>query len=252
MFSFDSSCSSSYQLSSARSSLIPQHIRHTLITNTTDTSLAFHPRDHSSLSNSDRPPLSAPVSHAESWRYPLHGRTNSHTFSNFDRSASRLSEPIAGYDDEDEQQATDESYDDTIRNSLPPAPYSAPITRKASVMPSPMHAIATPKPNLLFAIASDDVEQVKRVLESGDAGPNDQVGPQSALAFTLTNDKLQHKMEIVKSLLAFGADPSALNNPELNPPQRIAGEAEATAPITTLLEGMDPATRCVCSTPPLR
>lgn len=109
-----------------------------------------------------------------------------------------------------------------------------------------MHAIATPAPTLLFAIASDDVAQVKRVLESGEAGPNDQVGPQSALAFTLTNDKLQHKTEIVKALLAFGADPSVLKNPEMNPPQRgVLGmdTDQATSPRPTLPEGMDPATR---------
>ena len=91
------------------------------------------------------------------------------------------------------------------------------------------------------------------MLESGKAGPNDHAGPQSALAFTLTNDKLKNKMEIVKALLAFGADPSSLNNPELNPPQRPGSslsndtEAEGTrdvlAPQSTLLEGMDPATR---------
>jgi hypothetical protein len=109
-----------------------------------------------------------------------------------------------------------------------------------------MHAIATPPPTLLFAIASDDVAQVRRVLENGDAGPNDQVGPQSALAFTLTNDKLYHKIEIVKALLAFGADPSALKNPESNPPPRSVmsghGSPEATT-LATTLEGMDPATR---------
>ncbi|KIM79757.1 hypothetical protein PILCRDRAFT_98157 [Piloderma croceum F 1598] len=108
-----------------------------------------------------------------------------------------------------------------------------------------MHAIATPAPTLLFAIASDDVAQVNRVLESGDAGPNDQVEPQSALAFTLTNDQLHHKMEIVKALLAFGADPSDLKNPELNPPRRNVasgdgrGEAITQSPV---LDNVDPAT----------
>ncbi|KAG2350087.1 P-loop containing nucleoside triphosphate hydrolase protein [Suillus weaverae] len=77
-------------------------------------------------------------------------------------------------------------------------------------------------PTLLFAIASDDVNEVRQVLESGEAGPNDQVGPQSALAFTLTNDKLSHKNEIIKALLAYGADPSALRNPELNPSAQVS------------------------------
>lgn len=164
------------------------------------------------------------------------------------RPSSRLSEPAHGFEDDDEDDfGPDASHDTTIRNVLPIAPYSAPIGYRGSVMPSPVHAIATPKPNLLFAIASDDVAQVRQVLESGEAGPNDQVGPQSALAFTLTNDGLQHKMEIVKALLAYGADPSALKNPELNPPQRhsISSNIGSSPPPTTSLEGMDPATRYV-------
>jgi hypothetical protein len=62
----------------------------------------------------------------------------------------------------------------------------------------------------MFAIASDDVEQVKQALESGGVNPNEAVGPQSALAFTLTNDKLTNKLEIVKALLAYGADPESV------------------------------------------
>ncbi|OAX41570.1 P-loop containing nucleoside triphosphate hydrolase protein [Rhizopogon vinicolor AM-OR11-026] len=103
-----------------------------------------------------------------------------------------------------------------------------------------------PKPTLLFAIASDDVNQVRQVLESGDAGPNDQVGPQSALAFTLTNDQLSHKNEIVKALLAYGADPSALRNPGLNPSPEggeISESGSHSQPAETTPEGMDPATR---------
>jgi hypothetical protein len=76
----------------------------------------------------------------------------------------------------------------------------------------PSHAIATPRPTLMFAIASDDVSQVQRVLESGEANPNDQVGPQSALKFALTSDQLTNRLEIVKTLLAYGADPAGLKN----------------------------------------
>ncbi|KAI6166826.1 P-loop containing nucleoside triphosphate hydrolase protein [Pisolithus thermaeus] len=115
------------------------------------------------------------------------------------------------------------------------------IPRPTSASESPIHAIATPKPTLLFAIASDDVEQVRKVLESGEAGPNDPVGPQSALAFTLTNDRLARKNDIVKVLLAYGADPSALRNPALNPTART--ESNMCPPLETTLEGMDPATR---------
>ncbi|KAF9246235.1 P-loop containing nucleoside triphosphate hydrolase protein [Melanogaster broomeanus] len=106
----------------------------------------------------------------------------------------------------------------------------------------PASALVAP-PTLLFAIASDDVEQVRQALESGEAGPNDPVGPQSALAFTLTNDKLAHKQEIVKALLAYGANPSALRNPTLNPAARTGGDEPTGPPPETMLEGMDPATR---------
>jgi hypothetical protein len=51
-------------------------------------------------------------------------------------------------------------------------------------------------------------EQVRQVLKSGVAGSNDSFGPQSALAFALMNDRLTHKIVIVKMLLAYCADPS--------------------------------------------
>ncbi|EGN95763.1 hypothetical protein SERLA73DRAFT_113458 [Serpula lacrymans var. lacrymans S7.3] len=95
----------------------------------------------------------------------------------------------------------------------------------------------------MFAIASDDVEQVRQVLESGDAGPNDQVGPQSALAFTLTNDRIINKVDIIKALLSYGADPGALKNPDFNPPQHGTEAAPLNTPHATTLDGMDPATR---------
>jgi hypothetical protein len=116
----------------------------------------------------------------------------------------------------------------------------------ASHPATPIHAIATPRPTLLFAIASDDVSEVRRVLDSGHAGANDQVGPQSALAFTLTNDQLKNKMEIVKTLLAFGADPSELNPPQHRTPSG-GNEAnrERSTTLSTILQNMDPATRHV-------
>lgn len=115
----------------------------------------------------------------------------------------------------------------------------------------------------MFAIASDDVEQVKLALESGDAGPNDAVGPQSALEFALTNDQLLHKMEIVKTLLAYGADPSVVNKVERErAAARREGEGSVPVPLASgsvqasealpvspvvpsMMEGIDPATRLV-------
>lgn len=90
---------------------------------------------------------------------------------------------------------------------LSPAKSSPPNSQ----IPTPIHAIATPRPTLMFAIASDNPAEVERVLASGEAHTNDAIGPQSALEFALTNDALVNKTEIVKTLLAFGADPSSLS-----------------------------------------
>lgn len=101
----------------------------------------------------------------------------------------------------------------------------------------------------MFAIASDDVNQVRQVLESGDAGPNDAVGPQSALAFTLTNEKLANKLEIVKTLLAYGADPKVAKTIQV-PAQPLQDDDDSqqllpqeARPARTLMDIMDPATK---------
>ena len=98
----------------------------------------------------------------------------------------------------------------------------------------PSHAIATPRPTLMFAIASDDVSQVQNVLESGEADPNDQVGPQSALKFALTNAQLTNRLEIVKTLLAYGADPAGLKNPS-------SGGQEYSRRSSVVISGSSPA-----------
>jgi hypothetical protein len=101
----------------------------------------------------------------------------------------------------------------------------------------------------MFAIASDDTKSVHHVLEHGHADPNEPMGPQSALAFALTNERLAHKLDIVKALLAYGADPMALRNPTLNPPHRNTSVGDdsmlLSPPPTTTLEVMDPAMRYV-------
>ncbi|KAG7446255.1 P-loop containing nucleoside triphosphate hydrolase protein [Guyanagaster necrorhizus] len=89
----------------------------------------------------------------------------------------------------------------------------------------------------MFAIASDDVQQVRQVLEHGEASPNDNAGPQSALAFAITNDQLLQKLEIVKTLLAFGADTSSLEK-ELGSPHGTDAKSLGSA-----LDQLDPATR---------
>lgn len=132
-------------------------------------------------------------------------------------------------------------YDETIRR---PIPQTTPVARASAVFHQP---VVTPRPTLMFAIASDDVEQVRQVLESGEANPNDCFGPQSALAFTLTNDKLTKKLDIVKTLLSYGADPSTAKKVE--PPYssllegQIPEQSTELVPEPTVKNAMDLATR---------
>lgn len=148
------------------------------------------------------------------------------------RAFSRQSEP---YLPQDAQSGEDNASDKYVRRPIPSV--SAP-QRETLSAPVSAHALATPRPTLLFAIASDDVKQVRKVLENGDAGPNDSVGPQSALAFTLTNDQLSNKLEIVKALLAYGADPNHLKEGSVSSPRN--GQIPPA-----MLDKMDTATRYV-------
>ncbi|KAI0313123.1 P-loop containing nucleoside triphosphate hydrolase protein [Amylostereum chailletii] len=135
--------------------------------------------------------------------------------------------------------------EETVRRHLP-RPVSVHVRPQVSPSPS-LHSPAPAVSSLLFAIASDDAEQVRTVLGRGDVGPNDDTGPQSALAFALTNEQLSNKVDIVKALLAYGADPAALRDPERNPPHRSDMDSRSSMivspPPMTSLEAMDPATR---------
>ncbi|KIM48688.1 hypothetical protein M413DRAFT_437873 [Hebeloma cylindrosporum] len=228
--SSNNSLSHSRLLSSTRSSLLPSHIRNSLLHSEAPSPLSTN--FFESFANLDGP-QSAPV---DSWR-------NSVTQS---RPSSLLSEPF--YDDDEEPDTIRykrDPFDETIRRLVP---QTAPVNHAPSQFPPSIFAIETPKPTLMFAIASDDVKQVRQVLESGDAGPNDAVGPQSALAFTLTNDKLANKLEIVKTLLAYGADPKVAKTIQVpvqppldtDDPQQLSQEAP---PTQTLMDIMDPATK---------
>ncbi|KAF7337863.1 C3H1-type domain-containing protein [Mycena venus] len=112
--------------------------------------------------------------------------------------------------------------DTTIRRRIPPAPIHIPPTHPTS----PMRAAsalafvhpATPRPTLLFAIASDDPEAVR---------PGE-----SALQFTLANKQLSNRFEIARVLLAFGAQDGAEEVPGTVDPAmryyvRRAGEEHA-------------------------
>jgi hypothetical protein len=167
-------------------------------------------------------PQSTPLPHSQIWR------RSSVSFAAPDehpRAPSQLSEPAIRpiYEEEDHHDTYEvydqypeydnnnsDSHNQTYRRticspSLPTPPPSAPGSQPPS-RPT-YHAVSAPEPTLMFAIASDDVAEVRRVLETGDAGPNDVVGPQTALEFALTNNQLANKMDIVKTLLAYGADP---------------------------------------------
>lgn len=96
----------------------------------------------------------------------------------------------------------------------------------------------------MFAIASDDVKQVKDVLARGKADPNEYVGPMSALEFTLTNDKLANKLDIVKTLLAYGADPTSAAKLEKHvSSDSQPDDKDCSEGPRSLMEEMDPATR---------
>ena len=235
------------KLSSARSSLIPQ--RNLIHSTNNSPTFAWNQPDLPSHSNK---PQSAPLTQSEAWPGSFHPRKVFPHLNHADmhpRTQSRLSEPTIAHGDEGDEWDEQDRRDHVIRRAIP---HAVSVTRPFTpIARSPFHAIATPRPTLLFAIASDDVMQVRHVLESGDAGPNDQVGPLSALEFAITNDKLTHKIGIVKTLLAFGADPSPLTNPERNSPRHQLDSNDLNketssprgAPSYTLLPNMDPAIR---------
>lgn len=104
----------------------------------------------------------------------------------------------------------------------------------------------------MFAIASDNVDEVRRVLDAGEVDPNETVGPQSALMFALTNDKLSNRLDIVKTLLAYGADPTAAKNVAVphssseGQEEEEEGDSQASEHLSkTLMDEIDPATRYV-------
>lgn len=193
-------------------------------------------------------PRSAPPT---SWRQSI----------NYSRPTSRLSEPFLERDEEEEDEDTEQfsRYDpfgETIRRPIASLPHTAPVSRAPSVLHQ--YAIETPKPTLMFAIASDNVDEVKEALERGDVDPNEDVGPQSALAFALTNDKLSNKLDIIKTLLAYGANPAVAKGitvPE--PSHQTSGqddpeesEPEKSHHTRTLMDELDPATKFVIRVEP--
>lgn len=138
------------------------------------------------------------------------------------QSLPRLLEPELS----EEQESDDESNEDldrTIRRALPTAPLPQPLSNPEPERESVRASISAPvsasgytsaKPTLLFAIASDDAEEVQKALQEegpGSLDVNDAIGPndQSAMAFMLMNDQLKNKLPILKVLLGHGANPDS-------------------------------------------
>ena len=265
------------QLSLSHSSIIPSHLHHTNGSSQPNSPLHIDP----AIASFHSQPSSAPETRPPSWhnrfsRKSLLQRHSRHFSSVVDeqqphhaRSESRLSEPADFFDErqEDEYNGYDaaDQADETIRRAVsanPSNPRNSSIfaaqqqtvqqkrlsavsvrqSRRESLIVEPVHAIATPRPTLLFALASDDVQEIQRVLESGEAGVNDDVGPQSALAFTLSNPQLKNKMQMVKLLLAYGADTSVLHDPEEEEREERSSR-RGSSRLSKLLENVDPATR---------
>lgn len=73
-------------------------------------------------------------------------------------------------------------------------------------------------PKLFFAIASTKPDEVARLLATGEASPNETVGPHDmhALTFAMENmanadpAMLPQMEEVVATLLSYGADPNVL------------------------------------------
>lgn len=241
--------------SSSSSNHIPAHRNTLLIDRKPNTHVAPL---HTTVPDLGSAPRSAPISRPPSSSFSWNSRRSSR-FSSvasrrlsqidaYARPDSRLSEPGILYEDDEDNVGNDENdwQDDTIRR---PASSLAHVAHAASTSsflspPSPahVHAIATPRPTLMFALASDDVGEVRRVLESGEAQPNDAVGPQTALAFTLTSTQLNNRIDMVKLLLAHGADPSAVMDGGVGRGADTSQPGENVSP-SRLLESLDPATR---------
>lgn len=108
-------------------------------------------------------------------------------------------------------------------------------------------ASSPPRPQLLFAIASDQPEEVERLLSTGEASVEEPTGSgQGLLEFTVANENLKNKTEIVKILLKYGADPEQLRRSGLHASYEGA-EVPAVSPSLAkrLDDGMNPALKYV-------
>jgi hypothetical protein len=134
-------------------------------------------------------------------------------------------------------------------DSRPASPASAPFLSSPRISPSsssshgrspapspPDNVPATPRPDLLFAIAADDPAAVRSVLDGG-ADANASVGPQSALAFAVANPSLERRADIVRTLLAYGADVGALEGTGADEDATLVPGAAALDPLVEYFVG---------------
>jgi hypothetical protein len=88
---------------------------------------------------------------------------------------------------------------------------------------------------------------VARILANGEAHPDDRAGPDDlpALVFSLANDQLKNKTEIVKTLLSHGADPSVVEHlVSLDEADEQQDSSFSEFPLSQKIkEGMNPAIR---------
>ena len=102
------------------------------------------------------------------------------------------------------------------------------------------------RPLLFFAMGSDTPDEVERLLANGEASANERAGPEDlpALVFALTNDQLAHKTEIVKTLLAHGADPAVIEHLASSSPESPGEDDESDSPLAIKIkEALNPAIR---------
>jgi hypothetical protein len=81
---------------------------------------------------------------------------------------------------------------------------------------------------------------VQRALDDG-LSANEASGPHSALAFAVGNQNLTRKVDIVKTLLAYGADAGSLD--ALTPASSEADVDDTLTPGHQRVDSLDPATR---------
>ena len=104
----------------------------------------------------------------------------------------------------------------------------------------------SPRPDLLFAIASDQPAEVERLLSTGKASANETTGSGAGvLEFTVTNEGLKNKTEIVKTLLKYGADPDFLKRDALGNDDEQAEGSEQSSGLVKKMENMNPALKWV-------